>query len=62
MMNGAALELGSIAGSRASGSGRIMGAQTSVHNELTEVRGFVESDRRFGSKERIWTFPKDRLR
>ena len=39
MVNGAGLALGSITGPRASGSGRIMGAETSVHNELAEVGG-----------------------
>ena len=28
------------------GGGRIMGAETSVHNELAEVGGFAESNRR----------------
>ena len=44
-MNGAGLTLGSVAGSGASGGGRIMGAEAGVHNKLAEVRGFAESDR-----------------
>ena len=38
---GQVLQRGSVAGSGA----RIKGAETSVHNKLVEVRGFVESDR-----------------
>ena len=30
--------------------GKIMGTETSVHNELAEIEGFVESDRRFGKE------------
>ena len=44
-MNGAGLTTGSVAGSGASGGGRIMGAEASVHNKLAEVWGFAESDR-----------------
>ena len=33
------------------GGDRIMGAETSVHNELAEVGRFVESDRRRFSEE-----------
>ena len=32
--------MGSIAGLGASGSGRIMGAEASVHSKLAEVGGF----------------------
>ena len=44
-MNAAGLTPRSVAGSGASGGGRIMGAEARVHNELVEVRGFAESDR-----------------
>ena len=44
-MNGAGLTLGFVAGSGASGGGRIMEAEAGVHNKLAEVRGFAESDR-----------------
>ena len=44
MVNGACLASGSIAEPGASGCGRIMGVETSVHNELAEVWGFAESD------------------
>ena len=36
---------GLTTGSGASGGGRIMGAEASVHNKLVKVWGFVESDR-----------------
>ena len=35
----------SVAGSGASGGGRIMGVETSVHSKLVEVWGFAESNR-----------------
>ena len=44
-MNGVGLTLGSVAGTGASGSDRIMGAEDGVHNKLAMVWGFVESDR-----------------
>ena len=44
-MNEAGLTTGSVAGSGASGGGRIKGAETSVHNKLAEIWGFAESDR-----------------
>ena len=44
-MNGAGLTTGSVAGSGASGGGRIIRAEASVHNKLAEVWGFTESDR-----------------
>ena len=44
-MNGAGLIPGSVAGSGAGGSGRIMGAEAGIHNKLAEVWGLVESDR-----------------
>ena len=44
-MNGEGLTMVSSAGSGASGDGRIMGAEASVHNKLVEVWGFAESDR-----------------
>ena len=44
-MNGAGLTPGLVAGSGASGGGRIMGVEAHVHNQLAEVRGFAESDR-----------------
>ena len=44
-VNGADLTMGSVAGSEASGGGRIMGAEATDHNKLAEVWGFVESDR-----------------
>ena len=37
--------MGSVAGSGAGGSGRIMGVEAGVHNKLAEVRGFAASDR-----------------
>ena len=43
-MNGAGLTTGSVAGSGAGGGGRIMGAEAGVHNKLTEVWRFTESD------------------
>ena len=43
MVNGTGLIPGPIAGSGASGNGRIMRAETGVNNEL--VQGFSESDR-----------------
>ena len=43
-MNGAGLTTGSVAGSRAGGGGRIMGAEASVHSKLADVWGFAESD------------------
>ena len=45
LVNGAGLTPGSVAGSGAGGCGRIMGAEAHVHNELAEVREFVECDR-----------------
>ena len=49
MLNGAGLALGSTSGLGASGGGRIMETETSVHIGLAEVGGFVESGRgRFG--------------
>ena len=45
MADGASLALGSIAGSGASGGGRIMGMELSVHNELVEVGEFMENKR-----------------
>ena len=51
MVNGAGLTLGSIANSEACGGGSSMGVETRVDNELAEVRGFWEGDRRwFGKK------------
>ena len=44
-VNGAVLTTGSVAGSGASGGGRIVGAEAGFHNKLAKVRGFVESDR-----------------
>ena len=41
----AGLTTGSVAGSGAGGSGRIMGVEAGVHNKLAEVRGFAASDR-----------------
>ena len=41
----AGLTMGSVAGSRASGGGRLMEVEASVYNKLVEVWGFVESDR-----------------
>ena len=38
-MNGAGLTTGSVAGSRAGGDGRIMGAEAGVHSKLAEVGG-----------------------
>ena len=67
-MNGADLKKGSVAGSGAGGGGRIMGTEASVYNRLTEVCGFVESDRgRFDEEvlggwirgEDVEAFPKD---
>ena len=50
-VNGAGLTLGSVAGSGAGGSGRIMDAEAGVHKKLAEVWGIVESDRgRFDEK------------
>ena len=43
-MNGEGLTSGSVAGSEASGGGRIMGVEASVHNKLAEVWGFTECD------------------
>ena len=45
MANGVGTTPGSVAWSGASGDGSIMGAETSVHNELAEVGEFVESDK-----------------
>ena len=44
-MNGADLTTGSLAGSGASGGGRIMGAEAGIHNKLMKVWGFAESDK-----------------
>ena len=44
-VNGAGLTPGSVAGSRASGGDRIMGAEAGVHHKLAEVGWFAESDR-----------------
>ena len=44
-MNGAGLTTGSVAGSGASGGGRIMGAEVSIYNKLAQVWAFVKSDR-----------------
>ena len=44
-MNGAGLTPGSVAGSGASGAGKIMDAEAGVHHKLAEVGWFVESDR-----------------
>ena len=50
MVNGADLASGSIARSGACEGGTSVGAETHV-NELAEVRGFLEGDRRgFGKK------------
>ena len=58
----------SVAGSRAGGGGRIMGAEAGVHNKLAEVWGFAESNRgRFDEEvlggwirgEDVETFSKD---
>ena len=46
-MNGAGLTSGSVTGSGASGGGRIMVMEASVHNKLVEVGEFAESIRRF---------------
>ena len=43
--------MGSVAGSGASGGGRIMGAEAHVHNELAEVWGFAKRDRERFDKE-----------
>ena len=61
-MNGAGLTPGSVAGSGASGGGRIMGAEAGVHHKLAEVWWFAKSDqgglvRRSwvnGSEQRMW--------
>ena len=51
MVNGASLTSGSIARLGASRGGSTVGAETHVDNELVEVRGFSEGDRRgFGKK------------
>ena len=42
MMKGTSLASGSIAGLGASEGGRSVGAETSVHNELAEVGGFLK--------------------
>ena len=44
-MNRVGLTPGSVAGSGASGGGRIMGAEAGVHHKLAEVWGFAERDR-----------------
>ena len=44
-MNEGVHTTGSVAGSGANEGGRIMGAGAGVHNKLTEVWGFAESDR-----------------
>ena len=48
---GQVLTLRSVAGSGASGGGRIMGAEAGVHNKLAEVWEFAESDRGRFDKE-----------
>ena len=61
MLNRINITLEPIVGSRVSGSGRIIGAETDVNNELVKIEGFTESDggdlvRRSwvdGSKERM---------
>ena len=51
MMNGTGLILGSIARLGACGCGSSVGAETHIDNELAEVWGFSEGDRRrFGKK------------
>ena len=45
LVNGAGLTPGSVAGSGAGGSCRIMDAEAGVHSKLAEVWGFAESDR-----------------
>ena len=63
------LASGSIAGPEASEGGRFLGAETSVHNELAEVGGFLKVTegslvRRSwveGSEERMWK-PSLRIR
>ena len=42
MVNGTSLASGSIAGLGASGGGRSVGAETSIHNEFAEVAGFLK--------------------
>ena len=63
MVNRTSLALGSIAGSGICGSGRSMGAETCIHNELAEVGGFffkvtegglVRRSWVEGSEERMW--------
>ena len=61
MVTAADLASGSVTDSVANGGGRIMGVETSVHNELAEVGRFSESDRVLvrrtwvdGSEERTW--------
>ena len=67
-MNGAGLTPGSVAGSRAGGYCRIMGAEASIRNKLAEVWWFVECKRgRFDEEvlggwirgEDVETFSKD---
>ena len=53
VVNGAGLTLGSIARSGASGGGRTVGRETGVDNELANVRGFSEGDRRGFSKKAL---------
>ena len=43
-MNGAGLTPGSVAGSGAGGSGRIMSVEAGVHHKLAEFGWFEESD------------------
>ena len=50
-VNRAGLISGSIAGSRASEGGWIIGAEANIHNKLVEVGGFVEGDRGRFSEE-----------
>ena len=53
MVNGAGLTPGSVAGSGAGGSGRIMGAEAGVHHMLAEVGWFADSDRGGGFGEEV---------
>ena len=55
MVNGTNITTGPIAGSEASGGGKIMDVQTGVNNELAEVEGFEECDRVwYGEKVLGW--------
>ena len=61
-MTGAGLTPASVAGSGASGGGRIMGAEACVHNKLAEVMGFAESEEVLGGwirGEDVEAFYKD---